>query len=276
MSQGAKRASKRRLATTDAADILDEAADEEPEIGPLRRCAVTRERGPKEKMIRFVVGPGRASGGKTVGEIVPDISATLPGRGIWLSARADVIETARKRGAFARIGSKVARGPVVVPPDLLPVLQAGLVRRIGELLGLARRAGQAICGFEKARAWLISGRAGLVMQAADGSAAERARFLSGSAGRIPVVAPLSAAALGAIFGRDPVVHVVVAPGRLAAALAMECERLAGLMGPGVATNDEEAVASSDRDAVARSDRDATDEDAGDGAGVDGSNKRAGV
>jgi len=268
VSQGAKRASKRRLATTDAADILDEAADEEPEIGPLRRCAVTRERGPKEKMIRFVVGPGRASGGKTVGEIVPDISATLPGRGIWLSARADVIETARKRGAFARIGSKVARGPVVVPPDLLPVLQAGLVRRIGELLGLARRAGQAICGFEKARAWLISGRAGLVMQAADGSAAERARFLSGSAGRIPVVAPLSAAALGAIFGRDPVVHVVVAPGKLAAALATECERLAGLMGPQAVRDDEKVVVGNDRDT--------TDEDAGDGAGGDGSNKRAGV
>ena len=203
-----------------------------------------------------------------MGEIVPDISATLPGRGIWLSARADVIETARTRGALARIGSKVARGPVVVPPDLLPVLQAGLVRRIGELLGLARRAGQAICGFEKARTWLTSGRAGLVMQAGDGSAAERVRFLSGSGGKIQVVAPLSAAALGAIFGRDPVVHVVVAPGKLAAALAMECERLAGLMGPQAARPDENAVGANDEKVI--------DENAGDGAGVDGSNKRAGA
>jgi len=250
-------ANRRRPATTDAATLLDAADELDPETGPLRRCIVTRERAPREKMIRFVVGP--AAGDHAGGKIVPDIAATLPGRGIWLSARADVIETARKRGVLARIGGKLAHGPVVVPPDLLEILQAGLVRRIGELLGLARRAGQAICGFEKARPWLSSGRAGLVLQAADGSVAERARFLSGHAGRIAAATPLSAAALGAIFGRDPVVHVVVAPGRLAAALAMECERLAGLMGPPAARND-----------------DAAHEDAGDGAGMNGSNKRAGA
>ncbi len=37
-------------------------------------------------------------------------------------------------------------------------------------------------------------------------------------------------ALGAVFGREHAVHVVVAPGKLAAALRMECGRLAGLRG----------------------------------------------
>ena len=45
-----------------------EAEDDEPETGPLRRCIVTRERLPKERMIRFVVGPD--------GAIVPDLAAT--------------------------------------------------------------------------------------------------------------------------------------------------------------------------------------------------------
>jgi len=75
-------------------------------------------------MIRFVVAPDRL--------VVPDLTATLPGRGIWLSARGDVIETARTRGVFARAASRGSGGgQVTVPVDLLSVLRAGLVRRIG-------------------------------------------------------------------------------------------------------------------------------------------------
>ena len=195
----------------------DEAEDDEPETGPLRRCAVTRNRDYRTKMIRFVVGPDRA--------IVPDLAAKLPGRGIWLSARRDVLETARTRGAFAR----AAKGAVMVPVDLASRVESGLTRRVTELLGLTRRAGQAVCGFQKARERLQAGRVALVVQANDGSAEERARFLSGIK-NMPVVAPLPAAALGAIFGRDHVVHVVIAAGRLAEALTIETERLAGIAG----------------------------------------------
>ena len=193
-----------------------ESDEDEPERGPLRRCAVTRERLAKEEMIRFVIGPER--------QVVPDLAARLPGRGIWLSARRDVLETARTRGAFA----KAARGPVTVPPDLTSVLQAALARRIGEFLGLARRAGQAVCGFQKAREVLVTGRAGLVIEAADGSADERARFLGRYGEKLRVVQPLDGATLGAIFGRDHVVHVVVVKGRLAEMLAAETARFAGL------------------------------------------------
>ena len=192
-------------------------APEEAESGPLRRCAVTRERDYRARMIRFVVAPG--------GSIVPDIHAKLPGRGIWLSARRDVLETAAKRGAFAR----AAKGSVSVPADLADQVEFGLVRRVTELLGLTRRAGQAVSGFQKARERLQAGRAGLVVQASDGSMEERTRFLSG-AKDVPVATPLPAAALGAVFGRDHVVHVVIAHGRLAEALAIEADRLAGVTG----------------------------------------------
>jgi uncharacterized protein len=171
-------------------------------------------------MIRFVVGPDRA--------LVPDLAATLPGRGIWLSARGDVLETARAQGGLGRAFARAARGPVTVPPDLPALLEVALVRRIGELLGLARRAGQAVAGFDKAREWLRTGRGRLILQASDGSAAERARFLSGVGDSVGVWAPLSAAALGRVFGRDHVVHVAIAPGRLAERLAIEAERLGGL------------------------------------------------
>ncbi len=174
-------------------------------------------------MIRFVVAPD--------GRVVPDLAARLPGRGIWLSADADVVEGARRRGGFAR----AARGPVSVPPDLLPGLQAALARRIAEQLGLARRAGQAVAGFTKAREWLEQGRVALIVQAADGSAEERARLLGGWNG--PVVAPLPGAALGAVFGRERAVHVAVSAGGLAERIRTETARLSGLTASTEAASD---------------------------------------
>jgi predicted RNA-binding protein YlxR (DUF448 family) len=168
-------------------------------------------------MIRFVLGPDRT--------VVPDLLARLPGRGMWLSARADVVDSAVARGVFAR----AARGPVTIPPELATAIKAGLTRRVTDLLGLARRAGQAVGGFAKAREAITGGRAGLVVQAVDGSADECLRLLSG-AGAIPVVRPLPAADLGAVFGRDHLVHVAVFPGRLADGLRAESFRLAGMTG----------------------------------------------
>jgi uncharacterized protein len=195
--------------TTEAADD-----DAEDESGPSRRCIVTRERGPAETMIRFVVSPDRI--------VVPDILATLPGRGMWLSARGDVLETALARKAFAR----AARAEVVIPAGLPMMIETALFRRVRELLGLIRRAGQAVSGFEKTREWLVLQRAALVVQASDGSPDERARVLSGR--DVPVIAPLPAQELGQVFGRDRVVHVAVAAGRLATTLRTEDGRLTGM------------------------------------------------
>ncbi len=183
-------------------------------------------------MIRFVLGPERM--------VIPDLAARLPGRGFWLSPSADVIETAAKRGAFAR----AARGPVILPPELATLLREGLTRRVTDMLGLARRAGQAVGGFAKAREALA--KAGVVVQASDGSDEECRRLLSGSRD-VAVVRPLTAAALGAVFGRDHVVHVAVAQGRLAEALKAESFRLVGVTtGSGTMNNPAPARRRGDR------------------------------
>lgn len=197
-------------AVEDDADDSDNAE----ESGPFRRCIVTRERQSPAAMIRFVVGPDRT--------IVPDLWAKLPGRGMWLSARRDVLDTALARKAFAR----AARAEVLVPVELPTMIEAALKRRVIEILGMTRRAGQAVSGFTKAREWLAADRAALVVQASDGSVEERARLLNGRA--VPVVSPLPATALGQIFGRDHAVHVAVSAGRLATMLRTESERLAGI------------------------------------------------
>jgi predicted RNA-binding protein YlxR (DUF448 family) len=239
-----KHLSRRRRPLTTETDPAETAAipdddDLEPESGPLRRCIVTRERLPKERMIRFVLGPDR--------QIVPDLTARLPGRGIWLSACADVLKSSgaqkqqRLEGGpqqemqgdvsnrhLVRAFARAARGPVSVPSDLSVLLQTALVRRIGECLGLARRAGQAVAGYEKAREALGTCRYRLVLQASDGSEAERSRFLSGLGSDLTIIDPLTGEALGRVFGRDYVVHVAVAAGKLAESLVLEAGRLAGL------------------------------------------------
>ena len=102
-------------------------------------------------------------------------------------------------------------------------------RRLASLLGLARRAGQAVAGRDKVLEGLRAGRVGLLMQAVDGSPAERAR-LTGGRTDVRVVTPLTAGDMGGVFGREHAVHVAVAPGRLAEALVAESGRLAGLRG----------------------------------------------
>ena len=208
------------LANASPTPHLDESDDDDggdSDRGPLRRCIVTRVSAERGRMLRFVLGADRI--------VVPDLAARLPGRGMWLSPSANVVETARAKGAFAR----VARGPVTVPADLVAVLRAGLARRVTDHLGLARRAGQAVAGFTKAREWVAQGRVAGVIQAHDGSLEERSRLLSG-ARDIWVAWPLSAEALGAVFGRDHAVHVAVARGKLAEALRNDVERLAGISG----------------------------------------------
>lgn len=191
--------------------IEDDAADH---VGPLRRCLVTRERLAREAMLRFVAGPGDA--------LVFDAVATLPGRGMWLSARRDVIDMALKRGVFSRVA-----GRRLVTPERLADRVCGVVEnRIVELLGLARRAGAAIGGFEKVKERLVAGQCALLVEASDGSEAEQDRLVQHR--QVAVVRPLPALRLGAVFGRDRTVHVAIGPGRLAAMIETEAIRLASL------------------------------------------------
>ena len=73
------------------------------------------------------------------GTVVPDIGERLPGRGLWLTARRDIVAAASGKGLFA----KAARAAAAAPADLADQVEALLARRCCELLGLARRAGQA-------------------------------------------------------------------------------------------------------------------------------------
>ncbi len=203
---------------TDAA--IETPATRGPETEPddrkatVRRCVVTRAVRPKAELLRFVIGPD--------GMVVPDLAGTLPGRGVWVSSRREALEKACKANMFARSAKVAAR----VPEDLTLRVESMLARRCIELLGLARRAGQAVSGYEKVRDWIARDRAGLLIEAADGSADGRGK-VTGAARATPVICCLTAEELGAAFGRDRAVHVALAAGGFARRLHDEMRRLAG-------------------------------------------------
>jgi predicted RNA-binding protein YlxR (DUF448 family) len=196
---------------------LEPEGEEEILTGPQRRCAVTGAVQAKESLLRFVVGPGD--------EVVPDIERRLPGRGIWLSPRRDVVNTAVAKRAFSR----AARRPVTAPADLADRVEGLLARRALEALALARRAGQAVCGFEKVKAALVAGTVAVLVEARDGSDAGLAK-LGPKAGQVRLVRLFDAADLGVIFGRDHAVHVGLSAGGLADRVAELAGLLAGFRG----------------------------------------------
>ena len=140
-----------------------------------------------------------------------------------MSADRDVINTAVAKSLFVR----AARRKVSVPASLADTIEALLTRRCLELIGLARRAGQAVAGFEKVRSELKAGRGAVVMTAADGAPDGREKMCT-MAGALPVVTVLRRDELGALFGREDAVHVLLTGQRLAARLLIDATRLAGV------------------------------------------------
>jgi predicted RNA-binding protein YlxR (DUF448 family) len=193
--------------------VLAAAASEAPS-GPNRRCLVTGAVRPKAELLRFVLDPN--------GEIVPDIAGKLPGRGLWLTARRDIVMEAASKRVFAR----AAKAPAVVSGGLEDRVAALLVQRCIEILGLARRSGLAVAGFERVREAVAARRASVLVEAMDGAAQGRGK-IAALLPEVPRVACLSARELGVAFGREQAVHVALGKGRLAELFIVEARRLQG-------------------------------------------------
>jgi hypothetical protein len=175
---------------------------------------VTGERKDRPLLLRFAVGPD--------GSLVPDVAARLPGRGLWLTPRRDIVERALAKRLFAR----AARRPVLVPPELADRIEALLARRCCDALGLARRAGLAVAGIERVGEAVRRGRAALLLFAVDGAEGGR-RKRAALAGDLPAASVLTAAELGGAFGHERTVHAAVGGGTLCEGLRADLARLAG-------------------------------------------------
>jgi len=104
-----------------------------------------------------------------------------------------------------------------------------LVERTTNLIGLARRGGTAVGGFERVREFLggvkpsKDGRA-ILFVASDAQGSDRKRLASSEV-EIAVSEALTAGELGYAFGRDTLVFAAIAPGALAREIEAEASRL---------------------------------------------------
>ncbi len=179
-----------------------------------RKCIATGDVKPASGMIRFVIDPE--------GRLVPDLGGKLPGRGIWLTSSRAALEHARAKRLFAR----AARRPVAVDPDLADLLEGLLARRCLDLLGLARRAGGLVNGFEKVKAMLRDSQGAILIEASD--AARHGRDKLRRLTHEPTVVEIfTIEEMSLALGHENVVHAALAPGRLAHRLLAECRRLGG-------------------------------------------------
>lgn len=188
------------------------------EDDPVRACALTRTRRPKEELIRFVLGPE--------GEIVPDLKERLPGRGIWVTAATDTVAEAVKRNVFA----KGLKASVKVPSDLPAKVDRLLADSALSGLSLANKAGEAIFGNAKIEAAIGSGRVAALIHASDASPDgcrkldAKFRGVAG-AGTAPAITLFTSAELGLASGRANVIHAAVIQGGAARKFLAGASRL---------------------------------------------------
>lgn len=198
---------------------LAEAGDA-PDIrsGPRRSCIVTRRQAAPEHLIRFVRAPD--------GAVVPDLDNRLPGRGVWVTASRATLETAVRKKLFAR-GFKAA---AAAGPDLPERVDRLLAARVLGLLGLARKAGEVITGFDKVDRAARRRPLAAVFHAADGAAEGLrkidAAFVAGGQQRTAImVRAFTSEQLSLALGLANVIHAAVPAGPMGRAVAERALRL---------------------------------------------------
>lgn len=190
--------------------------------GPeTRRCIVSGETGEKTGLIRFVLDPE--------GKVVPDLASKLPGRGLWVSARRETVERAIAKGLFARAAQEKAEASAALANDVERLLAI----RAAQSLGLARRAGVLVTGFEKVSSAIGKGDVALLIEARDGAedgwrklegrlkAAQAAGFVAD----VPVLRSLWASEMGLALGRANVIHAALIRSGMQDKLLAEFARL---------------------------------------------------
>ena len=187
-----------------------------------RRDLVSGEVMPEERLVRFVAGPDDM--------VVPDVARKLPGRGLWVASSREAVDQAARKGGFSR----AAKAKLSAPADLADQVENLLKSRLLSGLGLARRAGDLILGYEKTAQAIEQGKTAWLVEAADGAQDGRRKLLQSArraaeAGlRTPrLFGVFSSEELGLALGLGNVIHVALLAGRGADRWTIDVERLSG-------------------------------------------------
>lgn len=163
---------------------------------PLRKCVTTGESLDKSRLLRFVVSPD--------GVLTFDLNHKLPGRGAYVIPDATAMQTALTKNLFA----KSFKEKIKTPPDIADQVTSQLRQTALQCLALARRAGDAVAGSDKAQDFARTEKLGAVILASDAGndGQQNAKKMAGS---LPVIDTFNRDELGQIFGRDQAVVIVM-------------------------------------------------------------------
>jgi predicted RNA-binding protein YlxR (DUF448 family) len=184
---------------------------------------VSGELKPKPSLIRFVCGPE--------GQLVPDLAEKLPGRGMWVSADAASLSQAVLKNLF----SKSAKKKIKINEDVPRQVAALLVRRVCDLLGLAKTAGAVVARESKVLDALREDVLDVVL-VAHGAGQDISKKLCGTIERMEqqpslFMGLLSREEMAHALGREICVVVGLRSHPLTEILKKELSRLAGVGSP---------------------------------------------
>jgi len=187
--------------------------------GSQRRCVLSGEVLPRERLIRLAVSPN--------GDVLPDPNAKAPGRGAWIRPDRSALETAIADGHFKPALMRAFKGgpqstdggrvALSYSDDLPQMVEMALRKTLLDRLGLELRGGNVVLGSSRIEEQARTGRIALLLHASDSSEDGRKKLdqawrvgieAEGSGARGTVL-PLDRVALSVALGRENVVHLGV-------------------------------------------------------------------
>ena len=174
-------------------------------------------------MVRFVLAPDET--------VVPDLKWRLPGRGVWVTARSDIVDEAVTKGLFAR-GFKHKVGDC---SGLSEQLAKQMERGCLSSLSMTRKAGQIVTGFAKVEAAISQDMVLGLIHAADAAEdgqkklAQAVRRRHGSDRELIIIRRFSAETLSTALGLGNVVHAALLAGSASQGFLKQVAELEGFL-----------------------------------------------
>ena len=183
---------------------------------PERRCVITGEVSPAERLVRLAFGPD--------GSIAPDVHGKAPGRGAWIGVNRADLEASQAKGKLkGGLARALHEGNIAIPDDLGARIEAQLARATLDRLGLESRAGTLISGNDKIEQAARRGQVRLLLHTSDAGEDGRKKLAQAwrvgeddeGSGREGLVLPVDRGTLSMALGRENAVHLAIIDARAA-------------------------------------------------------------
>ncbi len=183
---------------------------------PERTCVGCRTSQPRTRLIRYVLSPQQ--------QLLVDYRQRLPGRGVYTCCEPDCVIKAVERKQLQR-GLKAAELQLDARQLLVDIGEI-LLRRIENLLGMARKSGQVVSGSQAVIGGLKGGEGISFVLLSDDISAGVADKVIGAAGKqqVEVFQLLTKGRIGEILGKGERSVAGLQSGQLSDAILLEVQR----------------------------------------------------